>query len=425
MTDQADTQGSEKEPLTVPDAIREEWEVLTSGAVDVLPEKEFLDRVAEARGQGRPLRIKLGLDPSTPDLHVGHTVVINKLRQFQQFGHQVVVIVGDFTARIGDPAGKSETRKALSLEETRANAETYLEQVFLILDRDKTEVVRNSQWLEPMTMNEVIDLASKHTVARMLERDDFAKRYRAEKPIYIHEFLYPLVQAYDSIMVRADLELGGTDQKFNLLVGRDLMQRSDMRGQCVMTMPLIVGLDGVKKMSKSLGNAIGITEEPSEIYGKAMSIPDEMMPEYYRLVLAHAPGEVDKLEKRLGSGELHPRDAKAAMALELVERFHGEAAAKEAQARFDKVHRAHESPDDVEEISLAMKGPRLRLTEAMVRAGMAESKGQAKRLIRQGGVSVDDRRVSSEDMELTEGSYLLKVGRRRFRRIQLTSGGGG
>ncbi|MCH8332745.1 tyrosine--tRNA ligase, partial [Candidatus Sumerlaeota bacterium] len=227
------------------------------------------------------------------------------------------------------------------------------------------------------------------------------------------------------ILVRADLELGGTDQKFNLLVGRDLMHGSGMKGQCVMTMPLIVGLDGKKKMSKSLGNAIGITEEPSEIYGKAMSIPDEMMPEYYRLVLAHAPGEVDKLEKRLGSGELHPRDAKAAMALELVERFHGEAAAKEAQARFDKVHRAHESPDDVEEISLAMKGPRLRLTEAMVRAGMAESKGQAKRLIRQGGVSVDDRRVSSEDMELTEGSYLLKVGRRRFRRIQLTSGGGG
>ncbi len=405
-----------------PEALQAEWETLTSGVVDLLPEAEFLERLIEARRQGRPLRVKLGLDPSAPDLHVGHTVVINKLVQFQSFGHQVVVIVGDFTARIGDPTGKSETRRALSLEETRANAQTYLDQIFLILDRSRTEVLRNSEWLEPMKMNEVISLASKYTVARMLEREDFAQRFRSGRPIHIHEFLYPLVQGYDSIMVRADVELGGTDQKFNLLVGRDLMAEAGLRGQCIMTTPLLVGLDGVQKMSKSLGNAIGLTEPPAEIYGKAMSIPDSMMRDYLLLALGYRPGEVEPSLAAVAAGELHPRDLKARIARELVERYHGEEAARAAEARFDTIHRRREVPEAVEETVIPASGPSMPLVEVLVRSGMAASKGQARRLIRQGGVTVNQTRAASEEAELGPGVHLVKVGKRHFQRIRLTSG---
>lgn len=406
-------------PPEIPDDLREEWDVLTAGAVDVLPAKDFLDRLLESRKEKRPLRIKLGLDPSAPDLHVGHTVVINKLRQFQDFGHQVVVIVGDFTASIGDPTGKSETRKALSLEETQANAQTYLDQIFLVLDRDKTEVVRNSEWLAPLTMTEVIKLASRYTVARMLERDDFSKRYREQRPIYIHEFLYPLVQGYDSVQVRADVELGGTDQKFNLLVGRTLMEAEKMRPQCIMTMPLLVGLDGVHKMSKSLGNAIGLTEEPAEIFGKAMSVPDEMMPDYFALVLSYRPAEVDAFMRDLKEGRVHPRDLKARMARELVARYHGDEAAAHAESQFDTVFRSGGVPDEIEEVSLSLGGDSIRLVDVLARAGLAESKGQAKRLIRQGGVSVEEEKIGSEDHTLSAGNYLIRVGKRKFRRVTL------
>jgi tyrosyl-tRNA synthetase len=408
------------EPLEIPDALREEWEILTAGAVDVLPAKELLARLIESREKKKPLRVKLGLDPSAPDLHVGHTIVINKLQQFQRFGHQVVVIVGDFTARIGDPTGKSETRPQLTLDQVRENAQTYLDQIFLILDRDKTEVVRNGEWFEPMTMNDVVRLASRYTVARMLERDDFSKRYRDGRPIHIHEFLYPLVQGYDSIMVRSDIEIGGTDQKFNLLVGRDLMEQEGMRGQCILTTPLLVGLDGVQKMSKSLGNAIGLTDPPEDIFGKAMSVPDELMKDYLLLALAYPPREVERLLDEAQNGTIHPRDLKARIARELTARYHGEEAARGAEAHFDKVFRSGENPDEIEESRLRLEGSTLRLTSALVGAGLAKSNGEAKRLIRQGGVRVDDARISDEDHELPAGAYLVRVGKRHFRRIHLS-----
>ncbi|MBI3735576.1 tyrosine--tRNA ligase [Candidatus Sumerlaeota bacterium] len=410
------------ETLEVPPELREEWDILTAGAVEVLPREEFLARLSESKKKKTPIRIKLGCDPSSPDLHVGHTIVINKLKQFQDFGHQVVFIVGDFTARIGDPTGKSETRKALTAEQTAENAKTYLEQIFKILDPEKTEVVGNAQWFDKMTMNDAISLASKYTVARMLERDDFSKRYAAQRPIHIHEFLYPLVQGYDSIMVRADIELGGTDQKFNLLVGRELMQEAGMRGQCIMTMPLLVGLDGAQKMSKSLGNAIGITEPPGEIFGKAMSVPDEMMRDYYLLVLSYPPSEVEKLMAEIKEGKLHPREAKARMARELAARYHGGEAAEEAQAQFDKVFRDKDVPDEIEEIDIALEAGQtaLRLVEVIVRGGLADSNAQAKRLIQQGGISVNGTKAASEKEELQAGEYLLKAGKRHFRKIKLT-----
>jgi tyrosyl-tRNA synthetase len=409
-----------EDALDIPEPLREQWGILTAGAVDVLPARELLKRLIESNAENKPLRVKLGLDPSAPDLHVGHTIVINKLQQFQRFGHQVVVIVGDFTARIGDPTGKSETRPQLTLDQVRENAQTYLDQIFLILDRDKTEVVRNGEWFEPMTMNDVVRLASRYTVARMLERDDFSKRYRDGRPIHIHEFLYPLVQGYDSIMVRADVELGGTDQKFNLLVGRDLMEQEGMRGQCILTTPLLVGLDGVQKMSKSLGNAIGLTDPPEDIFGKAMSVPDELMKDYLLLALAYPPREVARLLDDAQNGAIHPRDLKARIARELTARYHGEAAAGLAESHFDKVFRSGENPDEIEEARLRLDGPAMRLTSALVGADLAKSNAEAKRLIRQGGVRVDDARISDEDHELPPGTYLVRVGKRHFRRIHLS-----
>jgi tyrosyl-tRNA synthetase len=406
----------------VPAALLEEWDALVGGTVDVLPRDEFLRRLIESKKNKKPLRVKLGLDPSAPDLHVGHTVVINKLRQFQRFGHQVVVIVGDFTARIGDPTGKSETRKALSLEETRVNAQTYLDQIFLILDRDKTEVRRNSEWLEPMTMNDVIHLASQYTVARMLERDDFAKRLAEGRPIHIHEFLYPLAQGYDSIAVVSDIELGGTDQKFNLLVGRTLMESHGLRGQCIMTTPLLIGLDGKNKMSKSLGNAIGITDAPEEIFGRAMSVPDEMMKDYCLLVLGYPAAEVEGLLREVAAGALHPRDLKARMARELTARFHDAEAADRAEARFNQVHREREAPDEIEEARLSIPAERGRVVDLLVESGLADSKGAARRLIQQGGVSIDEAKIDAIDAELGSGDYLFKVGKRRFLKIRLTCG---
>ncbi len=412
-----------RSPQVIPEPFREEWEILTAGTVDILPREEFLFRLIESKQKKKPLRIKLGCDPSTPDLHLGHTICINKLQQFQRLGHQVVFIVGDFTARIGDPTGKSETRKALTAEQTAANAKTYLEQIFKILDRDKTEVVGNADWFDKMTMNDAVSLASKYTVARMLERDDFSKRYRDNRPIHIHEFLYPLVQGYDSIMVRSDIELGGTDQKFNLLVGRELMGDAGMRGQCIMTMPLLVGLDGANKMSKSLGNAIGLTDPPDEIFGKAMSVPDEMMHDYYLLVLSYPPSEVERIIADLKSGALHPREAKARMARELVERYHGKDAATAAAAQFDKVFKDKGVPEEIEVVEIKMPDGLTALTviEMIVQSGLAESKAQAKRLIQQGGVSVDGEKINSESALRGAGEYLLKVGKRHFRKVRCSS----
>ena len=410
------------DPLQIPASIREEWDIITGGAVDVLPAEQLRDKLLAARRDRRPLRVKLGADPSAPDLHVGHSVQLNKLRQFQDLGHQVVFIIGDFTARIGDPTGKSETRPALSVEDVSRNAETYLEQIFLILDRDRTEIVRNGDWFDRMNFGDVIRLASRYTVARMLERDDFSRRYAEGRPIHVHEFLYPLVQGWDSVVVRADIELGGTDQKFNLLVGRELMRELGMEPQCILTLPLLVGLDGVNKMSKSLGNYIGLTEPAAEIFGKTMSVPDSMMRDYLVLALAYRPSEADRLLAEVAAGRLPPRELKARIAHELAARYHGAAAADEARAAFDRLFREREIPQQIEEATLPGVPDGMPLTRLLASEGvaMAESVAAAKRLIQQGGVSIDGEKIAAIDHRLSPGQYLVKVGKRQFKRIRLT-----
>jgi tyrosyl-tRNA synthetase len=411
------------EPIgDIPEEIRPEWEIITAGAVDVLPYEELRDRLLKARRAGRPLRIKYGADPSAPDLHIGHTVPINKLRQFQDLGHQVVFIIGDFTARIGDPTGKSETRKALSAEEVEENAKTYLDQMFLILDREKTEVVCNSAWLAPMTFTDVIRLASQYTVARMLERDDFHKRYTEGRPIHVHEFMYPLSQGYDSIAVRADIEIGGTDQKFNFLVGRELMREAGMEPQCILTLPLLVGLDGVNKMSKSLGNYIGITEPADQIFGKAMSVPDEMMRDYLVLALAYPPAEAGRLLADVAAGALHPRDLKARIARELAARYRGAAAAAAAEERFNLIFRQRETPETIECVELPGDPAGLPLTRILASHGveMAKSIAEAKRLIQQGGVSVDGVKNAAIEAKHIPGENHVNVGKRFFKRKNFT-----
>ena len=405
----------------IPDSIRQEWDIITSGAVEYLPLEELRDKLLRSKREGRPLRIKFGADPSAPDLHLGHSVPMNKLRQFQELGHQIVFIVGDFTARIGDPTGRSETRPALTAEAVQANAKTYMEQLFLILDREKTEVVWNGSWFDPMSFGDVLKLASQYTVARMLERDDFHKRYTENRPIHIHEFLYPLVQGYDSIMVKADIEIGGNDQKFNLLVGRELMREAGMEPQCILTLPLLVGLDGVNKMSKSLGNYIGITEPASEIYGKVMSVPDAMMRDYLVLTLSYTESAADGLVKQVETGALHPRALKARIAHELTAKYHDTGAAEQAAEHFNRLFQRHEAPEEVESMSMALgEGSTIGIVKLMVAAGLAASNGEARRLIAQGGVQVDGERVAGQELELGLGEYLLKVGKRRFKRILLT-----
>lgn len=408
--------------VKIPEAIQREWDIITSGAVDVLPAEEIIAKLMRSRKEGRPLRIKLGADPSAPDLHLGHTVQLNKLRQFQDLGHTVVFIVGTFTARIGDPTGKSETRKALSAEEVDKNAVTYLEQLFKILDPAKTEVVRNGDWFDKMNFTDVLRLASQYTVARMLERDDFHKRYTENRPIHIHEFLYPLVQGYDSIEVRADIELGGTDQKFNLLVGRELMREAGMEPQCILTLPLLVGLDGVNKMSKSLGNYIGVNESADEIFGKAMSVPDEMMRDYLVLTLSYPEAEAARLIAEVGEGKLHPRDLKARIAFELAARYRGQSEAQAARERFDRIFRERAIPEEIESVTLPGAPEGTPLTRILASPGveMAKSIAEAKRLIQQGGVSVDGNKVDAIDQSLPPGEYLIKVGKRLFKRIKLT-----
>ena len=399
--------------MNIPEELREEWEVLTSGSIEILPRQEFLERLIESRSTGIPLRIKLGCDPSSPDLHIGHTIVINKLAQFQRFGHHVVFIIGNFTARIGDPTGKSETRKSLTAEEASENARTYLDQVFLILDRDKTEVVYNGDWFDRMSMNDSIRLSSRMTVARMMERDDFAKRFASGRPIHIHEFLYPLMQGHDSVEVHADLEIGGTDQKFNLLVGRDLMEQSGRRGQCIMTMPLLVGLDGRQKMSKLLGNSIGLTESPEDMFGKTMSIPDSMMRDYHQLVLSHTQTETNMFVNRIASGELHPRDAKVFIARELVTKYHSIEAANSAESNFNRIFRDHKVPEEIDIIEIKSGDS---VAQLLLEFGFVSSKGAAKRLILGGGVSVNGSKITN-DMTFSPGDYLLKIGKREFRKV--------
>jgi tyrosyl-tRNA synthetase len=400
-------------------SIEKQLEILTSGTIDLLTVEELGERLRRSQATGEPLNIKFGADPSAPDLHVGHTVPIRKLRQFQELGHQVIFLIGDFTARIGDPTGKSETRKPLSADEVAANAKTYLDQMFRILDREKTRVVYNSDWLSKMTFADVIELSAKYTVARMLERDEYKKRFKDERAIYIHEFLYPLMQGYDSIVLHADVELGGTDQKFNLLVGRELQREYGQPPQVVMTLPLLVGLDGENKMSKSLGNYIGITESPEEIFGKAMSIPDTLMPDYLELALGYPRSEVDELMRDVAAGRVHPRDLKARIARELTRAFHSEDAARAAEDNFNRIFRERALPEDMEEKILHTKDGKIWLVKMLVDAGLVQSNREARKLIVQGAVSLDSEKVTSEDMDLVPGEYTVKIGKRKFARIRL------
>ncbi len=404
---------------------RAEIERLTRGAVDVLPEGEFGARLEAAKREDRPLRIKLGADPSAPDLHLGHTVVLAKLRDFQELGHTVVFLVGDFTARIGDPSGRSETRKPLLPETIQENAATYREQVFKILDPARTEVRFNSEWMDAMTATDLVRLCGQYTVARILERDDFAKRFKDERPIGIHEFLYPLVQAYDSVALRADVEVGGTDQRFNLLVGREIQRAYGVPPQIVMTLPLLEGTDGVQKMSKSLGNAIGITEAPDEIFGKIMSISDDLMGRWFDLLSADG-GEI---KAALEAGELHPRDAKAQLAERQVARFHTPDLARAARERFDERFKRGGLPEEMvaQWESDEPVGAEVALPALLTKSGLTKSNGEARRLIAQRGVRIDDAVVKEERVPTArlakdaEGrpAFLVQVGKRRACRIRM------
>jgi tyrosyl-tRNA synthetase len=392
--------------------------VLAERAVDLVSAAELEARLR----QGRPLRVKYGADPSAPDLHLGHVVGLNKLREFQDFGHTVVFIIGDFTGMIGDPSGRSQTRKPLSEEQVKANAKSYESQVFKVLRPDRTEVRFNSEWFAPMRFDDVIRLSSHVTVAQMLARDDFARRYAANQPISLVEFLYPLIQAYDSVMVKADVELGGTDQVFNLLLGRELQRALGQPPQVVMTLPLLEGLDGVNKMSKSLGNYIGVAEPPREIFGKAMSIPDALMERYFSLVLGAPADEVARLRDDLAAGRRHPRDVKDDLGRRLVSRFHDAAAAAAASEEFKRVFAKKELPDEIPDVDLPADdrpGGRARVVALLVRAGLASSNGEARRLIQQGAVRLGEEKVADANAEVTVADgAILRCGKRGFARLR-------
>ena len=389
-------------------------QVIKRGCDELLVESELMERLKN----GRPLRVKAGFDPTAPDLHLGHTVLINKLRHFQDLGHHIMFLIGDFTGLIGDPTGKNATRPPLSREQIVENAKTYKEQVFKILDPDRTEVCFNSAWFDELGAAGMIKLAAQHTVARMLERDDFAKRYAGGLPIAIHEFLYPLCQGYDSVAMRADVELGGTDQKFNLLVGRELQKHYGQAPQCVLTMPLLEGLDGVNKMSKSLGNYIGIDETPREIFGKVMSVSDELMWRYFDLLSFRDSAEIARLRASVASG-LNPRDVKVMLGQELVTRFHSRGSAEEALAEFEARFRQGVLPDDMPKLTLHIDGP-VSLVQVLKQAGLTASTSEALRMIEQGAVRANGDKVSDRSLTITVGeTVILQVGKRKFAKVTL------
>ena len=415
-------QGDSRLRSATPD---EQFREVTRGMVDLHVEKELRERLQKAYDTGVPMRVKAGFDPTAPDLHLGHTVLISRMRRFQQFGHTVIFLIGDFTGMIGDPTGRNATRPPLTREQILANAETYKKQVFKILDPAETEVRFNSEWLGPMSFADVVRLASRHTVARMLERDDFKKRYTGNTPISIHEFLYPLAQGYDSVALRCDIELGSSDQLFNLLVGRALMSQYGLTPQVVLTGPILEGLDARKdpltgkidgdKMSKSLGNYVGVAEAPEEQFGKLMSVTDDLMWRYYELLSARTSTEIAAL--RAG----HPKAAKVALAKEIVERFHGAEAARAAEAHFEQVHARRETPEDVAEVALSLAGqPTLPLVAALADAKLASSRSEARRLVAQGGVTVNGERATDPQAPLAAGEYLVKVGKRHFAKIRVS-----
>ncbi len=392
-------------------------QIIKRGCTEIISEQELLKKFAKSYKEGTPLIIKAGFDPTAPDIHLGHTVLLEKMRQFEELGHQVVFLIGDFTGMIGDPTGKSETRKPLTSEDILKNAATYKEQVFKILDAQKTIIRFNSEWLETLTAAEVIRLQATLTVARMLEREDFKQRFLNHNPIGIHEFIYPLLQGYDSVILKADVELGGTDQRFNLLMGRELQKEYDQEQQVVVMMPLLEGLDGDKKMSKSLGNYVGISEPANQIYGKLMSISDELMIKYYELLSHISLDQFIALKDELKEGRLHPKKAKEKFALEIAERYWGRDAAVEAKEEFDRVFRDKGLPEDLQTCKIAWKDEEIWLPRIMKESGICSSTTEAVRLIRQGAVRVNDDKIENPDSRLPRGSYIIKAGKRRFIKV--------
>ena len=398
--------------------VEHQMELIGRGVAEIVPEEELKAKVIHSVAAGKPLKVKLGLDPSAPDIHVGHTVVLHKLRQFQQLGHEVQLIIGDFTGRIGDPTGKSETRKQLTEEDVQRNAQTYKKQIFKLLDPSRTTVYYNSEWLSPMNFADVVSLSAKVTVARMLERDDFTKRYKSGQPISIHEFFYPLMQGFDSVVLESDIELGGTDQKFNVLMGRTLQKEYGKPTQAVITMPLIEGLDGVQKMSKSLGNYIGIDEEANQIYGKSMSIPDELMMKYFQLATDITDEEITSLRAGIAGGTLHPRDVKMKLARTFVRMYHGEEAAEAAQNHFITVFQQRALPGEIEEVVLAseeLEDGQIRLVKLLTALGLQASGSEAKRSIQQGAVRINTNRIDDPLAAVTPvNGDIIQVGKRKF-----------
>jgi len=396
-------------------SIKEQLELIKRGVSEIIPEEDLLKKLEASLRKNKPLNVKLGCDPSRPDLHIGHSVVLRKLSQFQSLGHQAILIIGDFTGMIGDPSGRNITRPPLSLEQTRENAKSYFEQASKILDKEKTKIVYNSGWLSKMNFEDVIKLASKYTVARMLERDDFTKRMKAAEPISLHELLYPLAQAMDSVAIESDIELGGTDQKFNLLVGRDIQREHGMEPQVIITMPLLPGTDGVEKMSKSYNNFIGISESPKEIYGKTLSIPDNLIYNYFELATDVSNEKLKEISDKINGQKVNPRDLKRELARTLVATYYNEEAAVEAEAEFDKIFVKKEIPDEIPVFKFSNIESEIGILDLIVKVNFAPSKNEARRLVSQGGVYIDGRRVddTTESIKL-DNEKILKVGKRKF-----------
>jgi tyrosyl-tRNA synthetase len=399
--------------------VAEQIAYLKKGVAEIIPEDEFRAKLENSLKTGKPLRVYLGVDPTAPDIHLGHTVVLRKLKHFQDMGHTAIFLIGDFSAMIGDPTGVSETRPPLTREQVDANAKTYLAQVYKILDREKTEVRYNSEWLSKMSAEDIVRLCSHYRLARMLEREDFRSRLQNNQPISVHELLYPLLTAMDAVKLQSDVELGATEQKFNLLVHREIQREYGLPGQAILTMPILVGLDGSRKMSKSLGNYVGITEASDEIFGKLMSIPDELMWSYYELITDRTPQDIAALKQEVGSGKLHPMDAKMRLAQEVIRGFHGEEAVRKAAEHFQRVFRDRQAPVEAPVVKLP-KGSAKKLTTLLVELKLAPSKAEAERLIKQGGVEINEARVDDprKDIDLSEpGDFLLRAGKKKFLRI--------
>ncbi|MDO7786667.1 tyrosine--tRNA ligase [Desulforamulus aquiferis] len=403
--------------------LAKQLEIIKRGVVEIVPEEELVLKLKKSIANNKPLHIKLGLDPTAPDIHLGHTVVLQKLRQFQELGHQVTIILGDYTGRIGDPSGKSETRKQLTEEQVLTNAKTYEKQIFKVLDPEKTKVRFNSSWLAPLKFEDVIRLAATTTVARMLEREDFTKRFKENLPISIHEFFYPLMQGYDSVALEADVELGGTDQKFNLLMGRTLQKEFGQEPQIALMMPILEGLDGVNKMSKSLGNYIGIDEAPQDMYGKTMSIPDELMIRYFELVTPVPMEEIKSIEKGLTEGTLHPRDVKMRLGREIVAFYHGAEAAIQSEEHFKKVFQKRELPDEIDQFIVTSdlyEEGLVAIPRLLTQAGLAASTSEARRLVKEGAVKINGEKVSDPNLRFSpEDGMIIRAGKRRFAQLSV------